>query len=94
MTFLYFIYSLLQKYNNNSCKSVRTVKYLVCTFKYEKIYNFLYLFNGMKRKKLLELTMATALEDNYLKLNSLIDKEDPFDNLVNEISKKIKKKNK
>ena len=48
----------------------------------------------MKRKKLLELTMDTALEDNYLELNSLIDKDDPFDNLVNEISKKIKKKNK
>lgn len=47
----------------------------------------------MRRKKLLELTMATASEDNYLELNSLIDK-DPFDNLVNEISKKIKKKNK
>lgn len=74
-------------------QSVRTVKYLVYTFKYEKIYNFLNLCNGMRRKKLLELTMTTALEDNYLELNSLIDKEDPFDNLVNEISKKIKKKN-
>jgi hypothetical protein len=47
----------------------------------------------MKRKKLLELTMAAESEDNYLELNNLIDKEDPFDNLVNEISKKIKKKN-
>lgn len=74
-------------------QSVRTVKYLVYTFKYEKIYNFLNLCNGMRRKKLLELTMTTALEDNYLELNNLIDKEDPFDNLVKEISKKIKKKN-
>ena len=47
----------------------------------------------MRRKKLLELTMSTALEDNYLELNNLIDKEDPFDNLIKEISKKIKKKN-
>ena len=47
----------------------------------------------MKRKKLLELTMTAASEDSYLELNSLIDKEDPFDSLVNEISKKIKKKN-
>jgi mannitol-specific phosphotransferase system IIBC component len=47
----------------------------------------------MKRKKLLELTMAAASEENYLELNNLIDK-DPFDNLVNEISKTIKKKNK
>ena len=42
----------------------------------------------MRRKTLLELTMTTALEGNYLELSSLIDKEDPFDNLVNEISKK------
>jgi hypothetical protein len=48
----------------------------------------------MKRKKLSELTMTAALKDNYLELNNLIDKEDPFDNLVNEISNKIKKKNK
>ena len=47
----------------------------------------------MRRKKLLELTMSTASEDNYLELNNLIDKEDPFDNLIKEISKKIKKKN-
>ena len=47
----------------------------------------------MRRKKLLELTMA-ATEGNSLELDNLIDKEDPFDNLVNEISKKIKKKNK
>ena len=47
----------------------------------------------MRRKKLLELTMSTALEDNYLELNNLIDKKNPFDSLVNEISKKIKKKN-
>lgn len=46
----------------------------------------------MKRKKILELTMAAASEDSYLELNNMIDKEDPFDNLVNEISKKIKKK--
>ena len=39
----------------------------------------------MRRKKLLELTMSTALEDNYLELNNLINKEDPFDSLVNEI---------
>ena len=47
----------------------------------------------MRRKKLLKLTMSTGSEDNYLELNNLIDKEDPFDSLVNEISKKIKKKN-
>ena len=45
----------------------------------------------MKRKKLLELTMTAASEDSYLELNNLIDK-DPFDSLVNEISKKIKRK--
>jgi hypothetical protein len=48
----------------------------------------------MKRKKLSELTTTAALKDNYLELNNLIDKEDPFDDLVNEISNKIKKKNK
>ena len=48
----------------------------------------------MKRKKLSELTMTATLKDNYLELNNLIDKEDPFDNLVSEISKKIKKKDK
>jgi hypothetical protein len=48
----------------------------------------------MRRKKLLELTMAAESEDNYQELNNLIDKEDPFDNLVSEISKKIKKKDK
>jgi hypothetical protein len=48
----------------------------------------------MKRKKLLELTMAAESENNYQELNNLIDKEDPFDSLVNDISKKIKKKNK
>ena len=36
--------------------------------------------------------MAAASEDSYLELNNMIDKEDPFDNLVNEISKNIKKK--
>jgi hypothetical protein len=41
----------------------------------------------------MELTMA-ATEGNFLELDNLLDKEDPFDNLVNEISKKIKKKNK
>ncbi|HEX7141278.1 MAG TPA: hypothetical protein VF222_02245 [Nitrososphaeraceae archaeon] len=41
----------------------------------------------------MELTMA-ATERNSLELDNLLDKEDPFDNLVNEISKKIKKKNK
>ena len=46
----------------------------------------------MRRKKLFELIMTTASEDNYLELNSLIDKEDPFDNLVDKILKKIKKK--
>lgn len=45
----------------------------------------------MRRKKLFELIMTTASEDNYLELNSIIDK-DPFDNLVDKISKKIKKK--
>ena len=44
----------------------------------------------MRRKKLLELTMA-ATEGNSLELDNLLDKEDPFDNLVNEISKKNKK---
>ena len=48
----------------------------------------------MKKKKLIELTMAAESEDNYLELNSLLDPDDPFNNLVNEISKKIKKKNK
>jgi hypothetical protein len=48
----------------------------------------------MKRKKLLELTIAAESEDNYSELNNLIDKEDPFDSLVSEISKKIKKRNK
>ncbi|MGZ5484561.1 MAG: hypothetical protein ACXW0J_00935 [Nitrososphaeraceae archaeon] len=47
----------------------------------------------MRRKKLIELTMA-ATEGNSLELDNLLDKEDPFDNLVNDISKKIKKKNK
>jgi len=47
----------------------------------------------MRRKKLLELTM-TASDWNSLELDNIPDKEDPFDNLVNEISKKIKKKNK
>ena len=47
----------------------------------------------MRKKKLLELTMA-GTEGNSLELVNLIDKEDPFDNLVNDISKKIKKKNK
>ena len=47
----------------------------------------------MKKKKLIELTMAAESEDNYLELNSLLDTDDPFNNLVNEISKKIKKKN-
>jgi hypothetical protein len=47
----------------------------------------------MRRKKLLELTM-TASDWNSLELDNIADKEDPFDNLVNEISKKIKKKNK
>ncbi|MGZ5501272.1 MAG: hypothetical protein ACXWEW_09005 [Nitrososphaeraceae archaeon] len=46
----------------------------------------------MRRKKLIELTMA-ATEGNSLELDNLLDK-DPFDNLVNDISKKIKKKNK
>jgi hypothetical protein len=48
----------------------------------------------MKKKKLIELTMAAESEDNYLELNSLLDSDDPFNNLVNEISKKIKKRNK
>jgi hypothetical protein len=48
----------------------------------------------MKKKKLIELTMAAESEDNYLELNSLLNTDDPFNNLVNEISKKIKKKNK
>ena len=47
----------------------------------------------MRRKKLIELTMA-AMEGHSLELDNLLDKEDPFDNLVNDISKKIKKKNK
>jgi hypothetical protein len=38
--------------------------------------------------------MAAESEDNYQELNNLIDKEDAFDNLVSEISKKIKKKDK
>jgi hypothetical protein len=81
-------------FNTNSKLSIRTVKYVVYTFKYEKINNFIYLLYGMRRKKLLELTMAAESEENYQELNNLIDKEDPFNNLVNEISKKIKKKNK
>ena len=47
----------------------------------------------MRRKKLIELTMA-ATEGHSLELDNLLDKEDPFDNLVNDISRKIKKKNK
>ena len=47
----------------------------------------------MRKKKLLEFTMA-ATEGNSLELDNLLDKEDPFDNLVIDISKKIKKKNK
>ena len=75
-------------------KGLCTVKYLVCTFKYEKIYNFISLSNIMKKKKIIELTMAAESEDNYVELNSLLDPDDPFNNLVNEISKKIKKRNK
>ena len=48
----------------------------------------------MKKKKIIELTMAAESEDNYVELNSLLDPDDPFNNLVNEISKKIKKRNK
>ena len=49
----------------------------------------------MKRKKLLELTMAAEVEeDSHVDLNSLIDTDDPFNSLVTEISKKMKKKNK
>ena len=47
----------------------------------------------MRRKKLLELTM-NASEGNPLEIDNLIDYADPFDHLVDEISKKIKKKNK
>jgi len=47
----------------------------------------------MRRKKLLELTMNTS-EGNSLEIDNLIDYTDPFDHLVDEISKKIKKKNK
>ncbi|HYJ01036.1 MAG TPA: hypothetical protein VEW92_02365 [Nitrososphaeraceae archaeon] len=47
----------------------------------------------MRRKKLLELTM-NASEGNSLEIDNLIDYADPFDHLVDEISKKIKKKNK
>ena len=45
----------------------------------------------MRRKKLLKLTM-TASDWNSLELNNLAD-IDPFDDLINDISKKIKKKN-
>ena len=45
----------------------------------------------MRRKKLLKLTM-TASDWNSLKLDNLAD-NDPFDDLINDISKKIKKKN-
>ena len=47
----------------------------------------------MRRKKLLELTM-NASDVNSLEIDNLIDYTDPFDHLVDEISKKIKKKNK
>jgi hypothetical protein len=47
----------------------------------------------MRRKKLLELTM-NAPEGNSLEIDNLLDYVDPFDHLVDEISKKIKKKNK
>jgi hypothetical protein len=47
----------------------------------------------MRRKKLLELTMNTS-DVNSLDIDNLIDYTDPFDHLVDEISKKIKKKNK
>ena len=47
----------------------------------------------MRRKKLLELTM-NASEGNSLEIDNLIDYADPFDHLVDGISKKIKKKNK
>jgi hypothetical protein len=45
------------------------------------------------KKKVLELIMAASYE-NALEFDTLLDKEDSFNNLVNEISKKIKKKNK
>ena len=35
-----------------------------------------------------------ASDENALEFDNLLDKEDSFNNLVNEISKKIKKKNK
>ena len=70
-----------------------TVKYLVCTFLYEQINNYICLFKWMRRKKLLELTM-NASDGNSLEIDNLIDYTDPFDHLVDEISKKIKKKNK
>ena len=47
----------------------------------------------MRRKKLLELTM-NASDGNSLEIDNLIDYTDPFDHLLDEISKKIKKKNK
>jgi hypothetical protein len=37
------------------------------------------------KKKLLELTMA-ASDENALELDNLLDKEDSFNNLINEIS--------
>ena len=49
------------------------------------------LFHGRWRKKLLELAMA-ASDENPLGLDNLIDKENLFDNLVNEISKKTREK--
>jgi hypothetical protein len=45
------------------------------------------------KKKLLELTMA-ASDENALELDNPLDKEDSFNTLVNEKSKKSTRKNK
>ena len=49
-----------------------------------KINNYICLFLGL-RKKILELIM-TAFDENAIELDNLLDKEDSFNNLVNEIT--------
>ena len=49
-----------------------------------KINNYLFISWNVK-KKLLELTM-TASDENALELDNILDKEDSFNNLINEIS--------
>jgi hypothetical protein len=56
-----------------------------------KINNYICFISWNAKKKLLELTMA-ASDENALKLDNLLDKEDSFNTLVNEKLKKINKK--